>query len=293
MIGTTLLDIRGRIESLASGDGEFYLRCARTGDRPVPTSGLRFPDRGRAREAATATEQYRAALRRYDPAVPTYDVIVCQERRPGDAGTGANETRGQTRPSGTDVGRVEFCHRAAAAVFETLSSRGYDAVESAVMDAYLSVAERLRSPDGLCLCLVESMATELQARLDPGEQAAVLSAAAARLDVDSGEPAAAGPAAVGSALSRLRTVGLLGGYVYPVRGKGGRRGTALLAGYALSPRDGRLPLLPVLLELHRSGRGWVPVSVSESEPEGGWRLELAAGRQKEMAYSIAPEVPRR
>jgi len=30
---------------------------------------------------------------------------------------------------------VEFCHRVAGAVFETLSDEGYDAVETAVMDA--------------------------------------------------------------------------------------------------------------------------------------------------------------
>ena len=41
MIGTTLTEIRDHIESLASDDGEYYLVCARYGDRPVPASDLR------------------------------------------------------------------------------------------------------------------------------------------------------------------------------------------------------------------------------------------------------------
>jgi hypothetical protein len=77
--GTSLADVRERIESLAGPDGEFYLRCGRTGDRPVPAAGLRFETRATARRAARATERYRAMLRRYDPRVPCYDVIVHQE----------------------------------------------------------------------------------------------------------------------------------------------------------------------------------------------------------------------
>lgn len=38
----SLADLRGRIEALASETGEYYLRCCRLGDRPVPTAGLRF-----------------------------------------------------------------------------------------------------------------------------------------------------------------------------------------------------------------------------------------------------------
>jgi hypothetical protein len=83
--GTPLADVRGRIESLASPDGEFYLRCGRTGDRPVPAAGLRFETRAMARRAARATERYRAMLRRYDPRVPHYDVIV--HREPVSAGS--------------------------------------------------------------------------------------------------------------------------------------------------------------------------------------------------------------
>lgn len=79
MIGTTLTDIRERLEGLAGEGGEYVLVCARYGERPVPAADLRFDSRSDARTAARATERYRAALRRYDPQLPRYDVIVCQE----------------------------------------------------------------------------------------------------------------------------------------------------------------------------------------------------------------------
>lgn len=79
MIGPTLGDVRGHIEALASADGDYYLVCGRSGDRPVPAASLRFGSRPAARAAARATEQYRRALRRYDSRLPVYDVIVCQD----------------------------------------------------------------------------------------------------------------------------------------------------------------------------------------------------------------------
>jgi len=94
MVGTTLVDSRRRIESLASEDGEYYLVCARTGDRPVPVETLRFRDRLLARAAATLTEQYRARLRRYDPRLPVYDLVVCQTAE-HEAVRGTDETPGR------------------------------------------------------------------------------------------------------------------------------------------------------------------------------------------------------
>ena len=92
MIGTTLLDIADHIESLAGEDGEFSLVCARYGDRPVPAAGLRFEGRETARAAARATEQYRDTLRRYDPELPFYDVIVRQEfAEPPSRSTGRDD----------------------------------------------------------------------------------------------------------------------------------------------------------------------------------------------------------
>lgn len=158
MIGATLEEIRAHIEDLASETGDYYLVCARYGDRPVPASGLRFESRATARAAARATEQYRTALRRYDPQLPYYDVIVCQDievadqtrqRVDGDSPTEQDPDDWTLSEPVLDTSApdrqnlVEFCHHVAAAVFETLSDHEYEAVESAIMDAYFDLAERL------------------------------------------------------------------------------------------------------------------------------------------------------
>lgn len=82
MIATSLADVRGRIESLAGPEGAFSPVCGRTGGRTVPTTGLRFETHAMARRAARETERYRTVLRRHDPRVPYYDVIVRQEPDP-------------------------------------------------------------------------------------------------------------------------------------------------------------------------------------------------------------------
>lgn len=81
MVATPLTDIRAHIESLASESGEYYLVCARTGEQPVPAAGCRFDSRKQARAGASATEQYRAMLRKYDGKVAHCDIIVCQGSR--------------------------------------------------------------------------------------------------------------------------------------------------------------------------------------------------------------------
>ena len=86
MTGSLLCDLRGRIESLASDRGEFYLVCSRYGDRPVPADGCRFESRADARRAARLTEEYRTVLRGYDPELPRYDIVV--QRPPEIAGPG-------------------------------------------------------------------------------------------------------------------------------------------------------------------------------------------------------------
>ncbi|WP_434522703.1 DUF7551 domain-containing protein [Halorubrum sp. AS12] len=315
MIGTTLLDIADHIESLAVADGEFSLVCARYGDRPVPAAGLRFDSRETARAAARATEQYRDALRRYDPQLPFYDVVVRQEfvesepagdrtadaprfapdsadrptdeladrvvddaaGRPRDGCSRDSPSRGgrsRDDDPGDDAGsaiprlpgrppergrrraRVEFCHAAAAATFEALSAGGHDRAESAVMDAYFAFAERLADPDDLCLCLLEAMATALERHLDPETQAAVLSAAAERLSEPPESPAAD---PVTAAFDRLASVGLVDGYervdgagpVSASRASAADGAAVRVSGYALSPTDGRVPTLPVALEVCR------------------------------------------
>lgn len=302
MIGTTLGDIRSHIEALASEDGSYVLVCARYGDRPVPAADLRFETRATARLAARATAQYRAALRRYDPRLPRYDVIVCQDgpggpRQRGTSTEGA--TAGGDRPEAGDhpVGpegggglaagdadsrggrptRIEFCHRVAAAVFEALSAAGHDDVESAVVDAYLDLAERVPDLDDLCLCLLECMAAELERRLAPGEQARVVDLAAAHLP----DPAGANDPIVATlaSLERRRLVGE-GSRAAPVApGEAGAGETVVrLADYALTSREGRLPTLPFAVELARREPVTTLASLDAFDADDGWRLRVERAR---------------
>ena len=294
MIGTTLVDIRDHIEALAGADGEYYIVCGRTGDRPVPISGLRFEGRATAQSAARAAEQYRTALRQYDPQLPYYDLIVCQ-----DAGSYVRTERSTNRTYQADWSLskpvlneaqptreperrqlVEFCHSVAAAVFETLSAAGYEAVETAVMDAYFDLAEAVADPDDLCLCLLESMATELDARLDPAEQANVLARAAGRL-----EPLPASDKPVTATLTRLQQLGLVGNYTrspWTIDLDDDTRSIVVrLSEYALSPRNGRLPVLPVVLDLHRRQLDWPPSALDVVGAEDGndWRVTLVLANE--------------
>lgn len=285
----TLVRIREHVEKLASDDGEYYVVCGRTGDRPVPAIGKRFDGRATARNAVQATEQYRTALRRYDPHVPYYDLIVCQESAPGAPSRHASRDDGSRSAQG-DVAHfdlttgdcaaepehrqlVEFCHGVAAATFETLSDEGYDAVERAVMEAYFGLAETVADPDELCLCLLESMATELGTRLSPADQAAVLTDAATRLT-----PAEPAERPLTATLGRLQDCGLLDGYARTpwARVRDGRERSAVvqLSNYALSPRDGRLPLLPIVLALYRQRTDLPLSSIRAAAVDGGWQLTL-------------------
>lgn len=289
MIGTTLDGIRTHIEALASEDGEYSLVCGRYGDRPVPAAGLRFESRPTARAAAQATEQYRAALRRYDPQLPYYDVIVCQDR-------GQHGVVDQTGQRSSDIdadnwrfsepilenrssGRREFCHHIAATVFETLSDEGYDTVEAAVMDTYFEFAETVPDPDYLCLCLLESMAAELDTRLNPAEQRDILSGAACRLTPPA-PPADEDP--VEATLTRLQGLGVLGDYTrspWSVELNDGTWSIEIcLSEYALAPHDGRLPTLPIVVELYRRRLYWPSTTVRVADIDDGWRIRLVLAR---------------
>jgi hypothetical protein len=314
VIGTTLTELHEHIESLASADGKYYLVCARYGDRPVPTSDLRFDTRATARAAAQATTQYRQALRRYDPQVPYYDIVVCQavdvraqderiERRcssPPTYSTSLSEPVVNRSPKvARDV--VEFCHRVAAAVFETLSEDGYDAVESAIMDAYFAHAEELSDPDGLCIRLLECMAVELADNLGPAEQVTFLSAAADRLECAAGAvagsaPGSSGEGSIDESLSVLEEIGLFcrGGRVTDTEAMGGRSGELVIevSGYRLRLHDGRLPLLPIALTIHRCDGAWVPTRMTVSDD--GWQVAFRPVGDQETDSQIgqvfAPEV---
>ncbi|RDZ45209.1 hypothetical protein C5B91_07180 [Haloferax sp. Atlit-10N] len=309
MVGTTLTQIRTHIESLASDDGTYELVCGRTGERPVPVDGLRFEDRSTAEAAARAARQYRSALRRYDPNVPYYDLIVSEhDDVPGFGGADATAkgwatagaTPGLPEPPcdlGTDADgrpecagggrseRVEFCHRVAAAVFEALVDADHRTVETAVMDAYFDLAETMSSADDLCLRLLESMATALHVHLTSTEQADVLERAASNL---SSRPESAG--ALEATLAEMERLDLVGSYTCsswrPGPDSGTRSAELTLERYALSAREGRLPVLPVVLDLYRRAESWKPVSLHVTPADEGWHATLSVS-SKSNAVGLA------
>ncbi|WP_129113777.1 DUF7551 domain-containing protein [Halegenticoccus tardaugens] len=263
MVGTTLVEIRGHIEALASEAGEYYLVCARYGDQPVPAAGLRFEDRATARAAARATEQYRNALRRYDPHLPYCDVIVCQGSTapapPTTASTLSAKRRAEPQPR-RDIesptperdrhGLIDFCHAVAGAAFEAVAASEHDALERAIVDAYLAEAETIDSPDELCLRLLESMATELDRRLTPTEQARLLENAAELLpDPDSNaDPLDATLSHVCSVeLAREYTLGPCAIDLDQDR----RSWDVTLSGYVLDGTTERFTTLPLVIDLLR------------------------------------------
>lgn len=304
MVGTTLVEIRTHIEGLASDDGAYIVRCGRTGEQPVPVSGLRFDSRTSAHNAARATAQYRAALRRYDPQVPYYDLIVCENtcEMGSAAESEAHSVPTSWEPSTescldpiADRGEpkqralVEFCRSTAAAVFEALSDDGYDDTETAIVDAYFDHAESISDPDDLCLHLLESMAMELDSQLHPEEQAAVLESAASRQS-----PPETTDRPVAATLSVLEESGLLGGYSqspWSVAVQDGTRSiVAQLSAYALSPQDGRLPVLPIALELYRHQAEWQALSFRVGDVGDGWQLTLTMATEATPSGLVSARI---
>lgn len=255
MVGRTLDEIRERLVGYACDDGPYYLACARTGERPIPSGEHRFPDRESATQAADLVDAYRAELRQYDPRLPHRDVIVRQLPR------GTDEAENVHTP--TD--RSEFCHEVAAAVFETLSGGGFRDAERAVMDTYLDAAETVDDPDDLCLLLLRSMGAVLDEALSVHEQEVVLNRAAGRLD-----PVAAPDDALTDSLDSVAAAGLLD--AYHVDGPGDSS-TVALDGYALG-RGRRVLTLPLAVELLRRRPGADVRFEPTDDNESGFRVTV-------------------
>jgi len=288
VVGNTLRDIRERIDALRADDGRFYLVCARTGERPIPVADARFDSRAAAVEAARVAEEYRSALRRYDPTLGFRDLIVCEDQWISADGV---------RADSEDL--LSFCHDVAGVFLETLSERGYDDVERAVFDDYLDAAE-VADRDELCLELLRSLVDALDRHLTASERASLVASAAERLpspgpgDPDQSilrvsSPSGTAERPVESALARLRDVDLIAGYsVTGTRGNA-RTWSVTLSEYALAGEefrgsiaagedpDARLPTLPLVVDLLRR----VPesdVAVGDATvTEDGWRLSVSTG----------------
>jgi hypothetical protein len=54
-----------------------------------------------------------------------------------------------------------------------------------------------------------------------------------------------------------------------------------LSEYAFSPRHDRLPVLPIVLELHRHQPDWLPSSLEAVDVGDEWRLTLVQAREIE------------
>lgn len=247
MTGSTLADIRRRLESLADPEGRYYLLCARTGERSFPADGLRFSTRETAVEAAEAAGAYRSELRRWDDRLPPRDFIVCEDpylSPPADL--------------------VNFCHEVAGAVFETLSTQGYAHVETAIIDAYLDAAERIESRDRLCLLLLDCMSAEVAA-LPADEQASVLRNASERLS----EPAAT-PDPLSGTLNRFARLRLIEGYECR---RDGSAWQIAVDGYELAGGEA-LPTLPIAVEYFRRDPEGTPAIHAAERDGDGWRFRL-------------------
>jgi hypothetical protein len=72
----SLAALRRKIADLASEDGNFYVACAETDDRPAPLAGKRFPSEDAASEAAAFATTYRERLRESDPDLPERTLSV-------------------------------------------------------------------------------------------------------------------------------------------------------------------------------------------------------------------------
>ncbi|WP_254271022.1 DUF7552 domain-containing protein [Haloarcula marina] len=70
--------VRDRISTLADPDGGFVVACRESGLRPEPVRDVRFGRYDDAETAARLAARYRAAIRRVDPALATYDFVVSE-----------------------------------------------------------------------------------------------------------------------------------------------------------------------------------------------------------------------
>ena len=288
MVGGTLLDIRAEIRSLACPDGEYEVVCGRSGIAPSAVSGLTFPDRTTASDAAELASKYRDALRRYDPSLPFDDPLVHEVSPPPIPPLAMPPDDRETRFS-------LFCHDVSGAVFESLSALGHREVESAAMETYLTLAEVVDDESDFCLTMVWSLLSEMDVRLSVAEQTAVVERAADQFaPIQTPDP-------VGATLRYLDSVDFLDDYsARPLsdeqRSEGADDGDdartsentdasetdsghpyweLTFGEYALAERTGRIPTLPIAVDLlRRTPARSVRFVDGEALAESRWRLRV-------------------
>ncbi|EMA03364.1 hypothetical protein E6P09_08335 [Haloferax mediterranei ATCC 33500] len=237
--------------------------------------GQQFPDRHAAGEAAELVSEYRSVLRRYDPGVPYYDPLVHElSERPMQPLA--------TEPEDNHTRYRAFCHDVSGSLFEALAETGHRVVETAVMETYLTLAEVVEDHDDFCLTLLWSMMSELDVRLSPSEQNTIVETAAELFSPTTT------PNPVGSTLRTLEAVAFIDGYSLrpicdPESGcsdghtpKNAIRTWELTFGdYALAERTGRIPTLPIAVDLlRRTPERAVRFIDGEALSDGRWRVRL-------------------
>jgi len=73
----TLRRTRERIETVAVADGNYGVACKDSGYSPAPVTDATFDTFEAAELACLSARAYRSALRRLDPSLPAYDLVVC------------------------------------------------------------------------------------------------------------------------------------------------------------------------------------------------------------------------
>ncbi|MDS0298310.1 hypothetical protein NDI76_06110 [Halogeometricum sp. S1BR25-6] len=270
MVGGTLRDIRAHVSGLSAPTGPYAVVCARTAREPVPLAGERFDSREDAERAADMADEYHSALRRYDPEAPRHHLIVRDAAGPPTPRSNAD--------SDVRMRYTAFCHDVSGAVFEALSETGFRAAESAAMEMYLTLAEVVEDRDDFCLTMLWSAMNELDIGLDAADQRTVVDAAADLLG-GTGSEGWTEPtveSAIARTLARLAEASFIGDYDVAAC-PGGDAWEATFADYALAERTGRLPTLPIAVDLVRRLPDR-PVSFTEATPlaDRRWRLRVEA-----------------
>ncbi|MEY7849982.1 hypothetical protein AB7C87_12390 [Natrarchaeobius sp. A-rgal3] len=289
MTGPTLCAIREVVAALATTGDRYSIVCGRTGIRPVPAERTSFGSKAAARVAAWATERYRATVAQYDPYAPQYDVIVSERpvcgSGPKNSDRSTVEGSDATRPGpnrsqigGDASALVEYCHAVGGGALEAAAP--YDGLTETIMEAYFDRAGTVPNAETLCVCLLESIAFELDARLDFDDRASVLAAAAAGTSTATPNHVADDP--LEEALWTIRSVGLLEHAAIERRRvdeeTGERSWTIKVGGGPLEGPTDRSVALPIVFECSAT----LPrrsVSVTSIERVGDstatpWRLRL-------------------
>ncbi|WP_135851255.1 DUF7552 domain-containing protein [Halorussus salinus] len=92
--------IRREIADLAAEEGDFYVACADTDERPAPLSGRRFPTEEAASSAAALARSYRELLRESDPNLPERRLSVYERADDPPTAVSTRKRTEETRENG-------------------------------------------------------------------------------------------------------------------------------------------------------------------------------------------------